>query len=106
MSRKRRSGRSVRRPDPVLEHAPVWRWRTAPVLMAFSGGFLICWFLYLFDTGATPGPFTSLLYWAMIVTFSFAASRISSQLVRRWVLKRQLRAQATRGGQPQPAKKA
>lgn len=95
MSRKRRSGRNSR-PLASPAQPPAWRWRTAPVFMAFSGGFLVCWFLYLFDTGITPGPFTSLLYWVMIVTFSFSASRISSQLVRQWMLRRTQRAEHKR----------
>jgi hypothetical protein len=106
MARKRRTKqqKEARRLQQALG-APEWRWRTLPVWLAFTGGFIVAWYVYLIGSGgANPGLVANVLFYLALIGFSVGLSRITSRLVVRWRLRRlrqaQVAPQARKESQP------
>ncbi len=103
MARKRRSKRpdprEMRRGRPVPMN-PGWRWRTLPVFLALTGGFLAGWYVASWGTGVMPAPWSwaYITQFVVLIGFSFGLSRITSWLMARWMVSR--RAKAARQAAP------
>ena len=99
MARKRRP----KRPDSRQLQAavtPHWRWRTLPVWLALTGGFVAGWYVAAFGAGRHPGGTAYIILVIALVGFAIGLSQITSWLTRRWMLRRRARAAATA---PRPA---
>jgi hypothetical protein len=102
MARKRRRKRTVEhgtgRTMPV---DPNWRWKTLPVWLALTGGFVAGWYVSAFGAPVPPGT-GDWSWWVLIAAltgFSFGLSRVVRWLVERTVVRRRLERQAEEAAQ-------
>ena len=86
MARKRR--RRVDPRNPLAQPAPVWRWRTLPVWLALTGGFVLGWYVAALGTGWNPDRWSYFTLLAVLAGFSFGLSRIMSRYTARWIARR------------------
>lgn len=104
MARKRRS----RRPDPrlsrMLPAEPGWRWRTLPVWLALTGGFVAGWYVAAIG-GATSGGWSYVVLLIALAGFSLGLSRLVRWLVERRIVRRRARAAAAQPEPPRPGKR-
>jgi Flp pilus assembly protein TadB len=93
MTRKRR----YRRPDPrlsrMMPEQPGWRWRTLPVWLALTGGFVVGWYVDLIGSGVDPGLGAYVMLYVAIGGFSLGLSRIVRWMTERYVARRRLQKQ-------------
>lgn len=86
--RKRTAARGTSLPE-----LPAWRWRTLPVWLALTGGFVLGWYV------AAAGARISVETWAYITVlivmagFSAGLSRVVSRATALWVMRRKQRAE-------------
>lgn len=94
MARKRRPNR----PDSRRVRAPVirtWRWRTLPVWLALTGGFVAGWYVSALGVGRQPDSWSYFVLLAVLGGFSVGLSQITRYLMERWMVRRKARTAAT-----------
>lgn len=77
----KRTRRIAQKSSPSL---PTYRWRTLPVWMALTGGFVVGWYVCAIGVGKIPSG--SWAYWVMFLAttaFAFGLSRLTTTLVVR-----------------------
>jgi hypothetical protein len=80
--RKRRARRLDPRLNPALLQKPEWRWRTLPVWVALTGGFVLGWYVAAIASPIQPEQWSYLISLAVLAGFWFGVSRM---LVRRFI---------------------
>jgi len=81
-----------RRPETrnsLAQGTPDWRWRTLPVWLGVTGGFVAGWYVAAFGAGwkfDSMAPVVVL--WVVLAGFSFGLSRVISRYTAIWVAKR------------------
>lgn len=90
MARKRRRKPVDPRIARLMPERPDWRWRTLPVWLALTGGFIIGWYTFLIGSGAYPGRGAYILLYVVLAAFAFGLSRIVRWLTERWIVRRRL----------------
>lgn len=88
MARKRRSGRPDPRHARPATPGPRWQWRTAPVWLALTGGFILGWYTYLFGARTTPNTTALIVFYVVMFGFTLGLSRVTSRLMERWLVRR------------------
>jgi hypothetical protein len=82
----------VRQVEPA---ASVWRWRTLPVLMAFTGGIVFAWYVFLISSGVEPGTLATWVFYVALFGFAIGLSQMTTKMMaRRQWMKRARAAQA------------
>ena len=107
MARKRRA----RRPDPrqvrtMMPENPGWRWRTLPVWLALTGGFILGFYVCLFATRVDPETWGWVALYVAVGGFSLGLSRLVRWLTERWVARRRAKAAAAERASTAPARPA
>jgi hypothetical protein len=88
MARKRRQVSTASPPTVITG----WKWRTLPVWMALTGGFVVGWYIAAIGAGFPYQSFS----WPIVVLyiglagFSFGLSRIVNRGAAAWVQRRKL----------------
>jgi hypothetical protein len=100
MSRKRRRKHVDPRLARLLPERPGWKWRTLPVYLALTGGFLIGYRVASYGAGITPGGWAFWTDFAVLIAFGLGLARISRWLTERWVVRRRLQRQIEQGTLP------
>ncbi len=97
MARKRRPKRPDTRQARAVPEWPRWKWRTMPVWLALTGGFVLGWWV-----AAVGGPagISYLIQVAVLVVFALGLSRISNRWAARWWARRRLN--RSRAASPSP----
>jgi hypothetical protein len=86
MANRRR--RRIDSRDPA-QGLPVWRWRTLPVYLALTGGFVVGWYVAAFSGGLTFDNFGQILpVWIVLMAFSLGLSRVVARYTAIWAAKR------------------
>jgi hypothetical protein len=93
---RRRSRRFDPR-NPLAQDAPRWRWRTLPVWLALTGGFIAGWYVGLFGAGLDIGsagariaaePWSQITLYVVLALFSFGLSRVITRVTAIWIARR------------------
>lgn len=97
MARKRRVKRPDSRQVRTLQEWSGWRWRTLPVWLAITGGFVLGWWV-----AAVGGPDggSYLIQVAVLAAFALGLSRISNRWAARWMARRRLNRSRSEGALP------
>ena len=85
MARKRRR---IDPRSPLAQSGPVWRWRTLPVWLALTGGFVLGWYVAAIGTGWNPDRWSYFTLLAVLAGLSFGLSRILSRYTALWIARR------------------
>ena len=105
MARKRRR----QRPDPRLARMmpadPGWRWRTLPVWLALTGGFIIGWYVAAFGSDSFPTGWSYWVHFIVLTGFSLGLSRIVRWRTERWVARRRAREALSEPRDARPTKR-
>jgi hypothetical protein len=92
MARKRRA----RRPDPRLARMmpaePGWKWRSLPVWIALTGGFVLGWYVNMLGVGQQADGIPFYIFFVVLFGFSLGLSRVVRWRTERWVAARRARA--------------
>jgi len=108
MARKRRShGPGGAHPAMPAPSNPNWKWRTTPVAIALTGGFVAGWQVALIGAGKDPGMIAWIIFYVFMFGFALSLSRITRWLTERWILRRRRRelAAAAAGTTPRTKKR-
>lgn len=96
MARKQRpTPLSDPRAARLLPANPGWRWRTLPVWLTLTGGFLIGYYIASLGAGVRPDRWAYFIQLAVLLGFAAGLSRITRWLTERFVVRRRGKATAT-----------
>ena len=87
MSNRRPRRRSDPR-NPLNQIMPTWRWRTLPVWVALTGGFVLGWYVAAVGARFAVDLWATWMLWIGLACLSFGLSRIMSRYTTRWMLHR------------------
>jgi hypothetical protein len=90
MSRKRRRKPVDPRIARLMPENPGWKWRTLPVYLAITGGFLLGYRIASFGAGVSPDRWAFAIDTAVLIAFGLGLARISRWLTERWVVRRRI----------------
>jgi uncharacterized membrane protein YcjF (UPF0283 family) len=85
MARKRRR---IDPRSPLAQRFPEWRWRTLPVWLALTGGFVLGWYVAAIGTAFQPDRWSYFTLLAVLALFSFGLSRVITRVTAMWLARR------------------
>lgn len=77
-------------PKTVIQNAPSWKWRTLPVWMALTGGFILGWYVAAFGAQFGVDQWAVIVLYVVLAGSSFGLSRIISRYTALRMMKRKL----------------
>ena len=84
----RRRGRRFDPRNPLTQDVPRWQWRTLPVWLALTGGFIAGWYVAAIGAQWRLNNWTVIALYVVLALFSFGLSRIITRVTAIWVARR------------------